>query len=42
MLNTLLELHKQGIQIFMTEEGWYLFLQLMSEVEMPEEAEEVM
>lgn len=31
MLNTLLELHKQGVEIYMTDEGWKVFLQYMSD-----------
>lgn len=41
MLNTLLELHKQGIDIYMTEEGWKQFVQMLSEIDLPEETEEV-
>lgn len=41
MLSTLLDLHKQGIDIYMTEEGWKQFVQMLSETVLPEETEEV-
>lgn len=41
MLNILLNLHKQGIEIYMTEEGWKQFVQMLSEIDLPEETEEV-